>query len=104
MSIVPEKNGCNVYLDQYECYVHGDSYHFPNGVLVIRTCPEKLMGASELRLTGINKVHYRVPGITHWFDEHKRYGVLIADGGPLHRWEYYGYEGVNVAMFELAMS
>lgn len=89
MSVIPEKNGCNVWIDEYGCYVHGDSYHFPNGTLVIRTCPEKLPYPEG------DKVHYRIPRVAHWFDEHQRYGVLICMG----IWKYYGYEGVDESVF-----
>lgn len=94
MSVVPEKNGCNVWLEEYGCFVHGDSYHFPNGMLVIRTCPQKIYGNQLAR------VHYHVPMVLHWFDEHDQYGVLIADAGPLHKWKYFGYDGVAVGDFE----
>ena len=84
MSIVPEKNGCNVWLEEYACFVHGDSYHSPDGTLIIRTHPQKMY-------TCQGKLHYVVPVIAHWFDEHKAFGTLIAQG----QWRYHGYDGVE---------
>ena len=92
--MTPEKNGCNVWLEEYGCWVHGDSYHL-DGILMIRTCPDKLYG-KQLKQTGVLREHYRVPVITHWFDEHERYGLLICKSG----WDYYGYEGRDISHLE----
>jgi hypothetical protein len=83
MSVVPEKNGCNVWLEEYGCYIHGDSYHMPNGDLIIRTHPQKMYEPQG------GKEHYNVPHITHWFDEHQQFGTLVVSG----QWEYFGYQG-----------
>lgn len=65
------KSGCNVYLEEYGAWVHGDAYADEGrgrDVLVIRVSQVK---HSMVPFEGERRQHFRVSRIDQWYDRHK---------------------------------
>lgn len=73
------KTGCEVFLEEYSCSVHGDLFITSNGLYLIRTCP-----IDYSRLNRQEDCYMSVEAIDHWFDANKAYGTLIVGKGTLH--------------------
>lgn len=87
------KTGGDVYLVEWNCYVHCDIYSHPDGDFVIlRTSPAKLGSPCN------GKVHGRIENVEFWFDQDKQWGTLIARGES--NWTYYGYDGIPPEQME----
>lgn len=87
------KTGCDVFLDQYGEWVHGDAFETEGGDLVIRA------SWRSREPTGARR-HFTVLDVGRWFDERAheaagckegRNSTIVVDRGL---WTNHGYQGV----------
>lgn len=81
------KTGCDVFLKNYNEWLHGDAFEFA-GVLVIRVCHRSRQPESPVR-------HFTVINNAAWYDEDEtsmaRNSTLLVRPGM---WTNHGYDGI----------
>lgn len=79
------KTGCDVYVEQYGEWVHGDAYR-EGGLLIVRS-------AGEDREAPFGPMrHFTVQSVAQWWDRPgsmNRSSTLVAD-----QWQCHGYNGL----------
>lgn len=67
--LICTRTGCDVFVEEYDCYVHGDLYEdFEKGYAVVRGVQEKY----SCDMTTLKDVDVNVHDIAHWFNRGDR--------------------------------